>query len=310
MFFYLIAGICYHVYRTGGKRLFYGLSLAVFLLSLLSKPTAVTFPAILILMDVFIYRRPVKALVLDKVPFLLLSAVFVVVGVHFQDPTAGSDVGPAERVVMAGFVVMFYLSKLILPAKLSANYPYTSDLGTLSFPYWSLAMALPLAAAYWLRGKKPGMLLFGVLFFLVGISPVMQIISVSGDTIVADRHTYLASLGIFLIVGDVLSRLYGAGRTARVAVSVLTVVLVATLVFLSRGRCAVWKNSLDLWNDAIGKYPNAPASAYGNRGNAYYLAGKEYYGKALSDYETVLATRPGTRSPTTIGGCCAVAGGV
>ena len=291
VFFYLIAGLCYLTYRTRGKRLFYGLSLAVFLLSLFSKPTAVTFPAILILIDVFIYRRPVKALILDKIPFLLLSAAFVVVGVHFNDPAAGRGVGLASRMVMAGFTVLFYLSKLVLPVKLSAMYPYKSDLGTLSFPWWSLAMALPLVAAYWLRGKKPGMLLFGVLFFLVAISPVTQIISVSGDTIVADRHTYLASLGIFLIVGDVLSRLYGRGRIARLPVSVLTVVLVVTLVFLSRGRCAVWKNSLDLWNDAIGKYPYLSATAYNDRGIAHYH--EREYGQAISDYDAAIAKNPG-----------------
>ena len=126
VFFYLIAGICYHVYRTRGKWPYYVLSIAVFLLSLLSKPTAVTFPAVLILMDVFIYRRPAKALFPDKIPFLLLSAACVVVSVHFQDPSAGSGAGPATRVMLAGFAVLFYLSKLVMPAKLSAMYPYTS----------------------------------------------------------------------------------------------------------------------------------------------------------------------------------------
>jgi len=41
---------------------------------------------------------------------------------------------------------------------------------------------------------------FGVLFFLINIGVVLHIIPIEGRVLAADRYTYLAYIGLFLIM--------------------------------------------------------------------------------------------------------------
>ena len=141
-------------------------------------------------------------------------------------------------------------------------------------------MAAFLAAAY-LAARRYSFVLFGLAFFAISLLPVIQIFPF-GASIVADRYTYLASIGIFYIFSEMIFR--SPGFVHRGAFLIL-----AVLSMLTWNQCKVWKNSLTLWDHVIKHYPMVPM-AYLNRGNEYAALGEE--AKALEDYNKALKLKP------------------
>jgi tetratricopeptide (TPR) repeat protein len=136
VFFYLGGLIAWIGRRDGkGPRTFYFLALFLFLLSLLSKSAAVTFPLILLLID--FYRRPHSREIAgkmtlknhaDKIPFFLLAIAFGILSL-FSQKVLGTDVDYAfgytilDRVFLGAYAFAFYLIKSVFPWKLSALHP-------------------------------------------------------------------------------------------------------------------------------------------------------------------------------------------
>ena len=84
-FFFLCACIAYIYYlKNGENRKLYCLAIIAFILSLLSKPMAITLPLVLFIFDYFFSRKFSKSLYLDKVPFFILSFLFGVVTIFSQ----------------------------------------------------------------------------------------------------------------------------------------------------------------------------------------------------------------------------------
>ena len=100
-------------------------------------------------------------------------------------------------------------------------------------------------------------LIFGFLFYLVGISLTSQVIPV-GYTVVSERYSYIPYIGLFFIMGC----FYAAVQDKRLLSSLKPVInyLLAgiTLFFIivTFQRNKVWQNSINLFTDLVKKYPN------------------------------------------------------
>src|SRR5262249_10652238 len=126
---------------------------------------------------------------------------------------------------------------------------------------------------------------FGLGFFLVNVALVLQFVTV-GQSIMADRFTYVPYIGLFLCLGWWLDEpmLRAARfRTALTCAGLLLIVCVGQ----TWARCQVWRNGETLWNDVIDRYPNRIAAAYNNRGAYYQSRGQ--FELALEDYNEALA---------------------
>lgn len=104
-------------------------TLLFFVLSLFSKGMAVSLTITLIAIDYMMKRKVFgKNVMLEKIPFLILSAVFGIVAVHAQQSTASlGDAGVfsiLQRICFASYGFVMYVTKLLLPFNLSAFYPY------------------------------------------------------------------------------------------------------------------------------------------------------------------------------------------
>ena len=160
------------------------------------------FPLTLVAID-FYRRRPFdKRSVLEKLPFLAVSAAALLVTYRIQE-SAGAinreDIGPVfPRVLVACFGIMMYVAKAIAPFGLSAIYPYPKHPATSLGPEFYLALAFVVVA---LSGviylcRKNRAVLFGVAFFLINVALVLQFVTV-GKAVMADRYTYLPYVGLF-----------------------------------------------------------------------------------------------------------------
>jgi tetratricopeptide (TPR) repeat protein len=250
-------------------------------LSLLSKAMAVSFPVVMILVD-YLRGRPVdKQSLVEKIPFFILSIVFGVIAVLFQAGIQQTGMGEValsafERLFVAGYGVLFFVVKFIVPINLSIlhDLPITETGSLAWYAYGSaLVAAAGIASLIFARRKVP-MVVFGGLFFLVTFAPVSQILPVGVPTI-AERFTYIPLFGLsllvasgFLLIRDHFLKPRGFSESAS------AVVVVAWIMFLASqtiGQTKVWKDDITLWTSVIDK-PPPPALAYLQRGLAHAAA--------------------------------------
>lgn len=297
-FFFIGSLIYYAEYLKKGAGKYYWLSLAAFVLSVFSKPMAVTLPAVLLLLD---YLLKKKITVSDKLLFFAVSLIF-----SFATYSAQSKLGnisgytPLHNLLNASSGIVFYIVKTLVPVNLSCLYPSPENMGgVFRYLYYASPFVVGLlAAAVYLSGKYTNKVIFGSAFFAVAILPVIHLIP-AGYAVPADRNTYVPLIGLFYLAGEFFSRLYfsqprpGAAVAAparRSALALAAVVLTVVLSALSYKRAAVWKDSMTLWDDAVKNYPSSPAPAYNNRGDAYNRAGDPE--KAIENYTKAVESDP------------------
>jgi tetratricopeptide (TPR) repeat protein len=266
--------------RLGGWRR-YALVAVAFAASLLAKPMWVTFPFVLLLLDVWPLRRargfaegagvPLGRLCLEKAPLLALSLASSIVTVVAQDrggAVVGLEVGLAERAANAVVSYARYLGKTLWPADLAVFYPQRP------LPAWQIAAATLLVAgvtaALLARAKRWPWAAVGWLWFLGTLVPVIGLVQV-GAQAMADRYTYAPSIGLFVIASwgaHALAR----DRAARLvpAAAGLAVAILAVVAWRQTGR---WVDHETLFRHAIAVTEENPR-AHGGLAMGLRRAGK------------------------------------
>jgi tetratricopeptide (TPR) repeat protein len=129
-------------------------------------------------------------------------------------------------------------------------------------------------------------------YYIITLVPVLGLIQVGGQ-FMADRYTYLPSLGPFFIIGlfiawslHKLIVLKNNKNISIILVSVFCTLIVVSMSYLTYMQIGIWKNGIDLWSYVIKKEPEKVLFAYYNRGGALAKAGK--YHEAIEDYSRVI----------------------
>ena len=267
-----------------GGRTWYAASLALFLLAALSKSIAVGFPLLLILLDrLWLERRPGRRLLLEKAPFLLVSAVLVFVSLgHAPDARRAYSVtglGALESALFPLYALGFSLLKSVAPAGLSPIYPRVGVAGMAPALLLTLAVAAACVIA-WRKGS-PGPALAGASYFLFLLPNVAGLSS--GMQPVADRYSYLATIGLFLLIGGALAAVWRRGGAGRVAALTLSALLLVTLASRTRAQSARWRSSIDLWESVVRSEPPRKdyVDGYLDLGAAYAEAGRAAEARAI-----------------------------
>jgi tetratricopeptide (TPR) repeat protein len=253
----------------------YAALLCAFALSLLSKPTAVTFPFLLLLLDYWPLRRfpfsppgegaegeegrPAVAstgrLLAEKAPLLLLSAASS--AVTWVAQARGGSVGEAIPLSLklenALVSAAAYLGKSLFPSSLSFFYPHPSILGE-TVPPWkwggaALLLAAVTAAALRERERRP-FLLVGWLWFLGALVPVSGVVTV-GLQSMADRYTYLPAMGLSVAAAWTASSLLPSGEGGRKAGTALAVAASLLLAVAAWRQAGYWRTPSVLFEHAV-----------------------------------------------------------
>ena len=255
--FFLLSLIKYWRFLTDGKNKNLTYSFLFFALSILSKPAAIILPFVLVLLDYWYGRKFTKRIVLEKVPFLLVSIVFAVLTFNIQSKTAiaSLDFYPLwTRFFFATYSSMIYIVRFFVPYPLSAFHPFPQ---TASMPLpmmLSPVFMLALLALVWFK-RKSKLLVFSFFFFLVNVVLVLQFVSIGG-TLLSERYTYVPYIGIAFIIGMLLDR-YSTSTNRPLLWGIPAAGLLVFCVITFQ-RTKVWKNSETLWTDTIKHFPAAP----------------------------------------------------
>lgn len=257
-FFFLLSLLQYCKFLTNKANRNLYLSLLFFILSILSKPAAIILPFVLLLLDYWYGRSFTKRILLEKIPFFLVSVLFAVITVKLQSKTAisGLDLFPIwTRFLFATYVNMIYLVRFFVPYPMSAFHPFPSpkDLGW-AVQLSPLFMVALLSLVWYFRKNK--MVVFCFFFFVINLVLVMQVVSIGG-TLVAERYTYVPYIGVAFLLGMLIEKINNAAIRKKLGYGVM-IIAAAAFGLLTFGRVKVWKDSDTLWTDVLKQYPTSP----------------------------------------------------
>ena len=242
------------------RRIAWWSGLAAFALALLAKPSAVTVPLILFVIDWLLIRRDAHSAARSLVPWLLVALPAALIARAAQ---SGADVEPVAihlRPLVAGDALAFYLGKLIWPARLCIDYGRTPQQiwqsGAIGWTWIIPALLLLTCAAAWsYRPSCKPWLLAALLIFAIAPLPVLGLVpfSFQNYSTTADHYLYLAMLGPAILFGAIFK--YFDGRAMRWTAGILLVVLSGRSVAQSLS----WLSSESLFMHTLRANPNSVA---------------------------------------------------
>jgi hypothetical protein len=342
MFFGMASIYTYARYTESFKLSKYFLCLILFALSLMAKSMLVTLPFVLLLIDYWPLNRwqkidttitaPVKKIrhltgriLWEKAPFIFLTSISSILTLWAQTKvgaiTYTEHLSFSTRFLNAIISYISYLGKTFWPVDLAVFYPYEYP-----FPLWQILFScfiligITIVVIYVI--KKFPFLFVGWFWYLGTLIPVIGLVQ-AGSQAMADRYTYLPSIGIAIMLAWGIPLLFPRENIRKKILFPAAIAILSILSVLTWQQCGYWKNSIKLWNHALqvtkdnyvahknfalallaeGKIEEAIdhynmaislkpdyADDYNNRGTAYNILGQPQC--AIKDYNEAIRLKP------------------
>ncbi|MBU8892836.1 MAG: hypothetical protein KOO66_08650 [Bacteroidales bacterium] len=262
----LLAALFALKYIDKQKLYFILLSFAAFLFALFSKEVAITFFAIIPLSIYFFSQKEKKTkyIIISIIPLFIASVFYfyvrnnVIGGMSFesgQELMNNSFLGMtfSEKYATIFYTLLLYLKLLIFPHPLTYDYyPYHIQVMSWSnlWPVISFVIYVFLGIYAILGFKKKQIVSFGILFYLITLSPMSNILFPIG-VFMNERFVFAASIGIILIIAYFISNtLFNRINNANVIQYILfTILILFSVKTISRNR--VWKNDFTLFTNDV-----------------------------------------------------------
>jgi tetratricopeptide (TPR) repeat protein len=312
-FFWLLTIAAYvrYVQLTSVGR--YIIVLIVFCLSAMTKPTVVTLPFALLLLDYWPLRRfgwlykrsekdfyeqiavaqsSVHRLIIEKIPLFIISILLSVI--TYLSQQSGNVINSEERfpldIRIANAFVSYirYIGKLIYPTGLAVFYPHPGR----NLPNWQPAISFLLLViisilVVWQIRRRP-YLAVGWFWYLGILVPVIGLVQAGGQAM-ADRYTYIPLIGIYMMIawigGEVLER----WRSLRIYAALLAGLIFCALLVATRTQVGYWQNDETLFSHAVKVTKNNHLAHY-NLAKSFESKGQ--YDKAIENYKQVVQITP------------------
>jgi len=278
-------GVSFHRSRD------YWLACFCFAFGLLSKPMLVTWPFVLLLLDYWPLDRfqpgRLQPLVLEKIPFFCLTLA-TCAATFFVQKLEGAvqplDILPlATRLENAVIAYCRYGLKIVWPEDLAAYYPYPRYWPLL----WVLLAVIALAGCtllLWSGRRRHPYALMGWLWFIGTLVPVIGVVQVGAQSL-ADRYTYIPSVGMFILI---CWRTYALTRRWPHQALTLSVTGAAVIILFAgatRRQIGYWKDSATLYRHTIAVTTDNLLAHY-NLAGVYVEQGQT--NAAIAEYQEVL----------------------
>jgi protein O-mannosyl-transferase len=263
--FVLPCVLAYLKYRQRCAIGWYIASLFLFLFALLGKLSVAAFPAVLVVLDQVVEKRPLRRSIIDKIPFLLLAAL-VAVGVQQAQPSTGlqPDLATHAKAFVQTLWLLTGLGNYVI-------YRVPPEAGGSLSQLVGLGILFALFLFPWLLRKRYPVATVSIYWILFTYLPT-QVLPFSYP--VADRYLFLPSVGAVILIAwllikatDRLPRWKVAAATTLVA-AVSFIWLAKTVDYLSE-----WRDPRSVWFGATRKSDDV---------HLYYELGWEYREKAAS----------------------------
>ena len=286
--FYL-SGMMTYLKYTPSARQYYWITAIFFLLSILSKPMAVTFPAILLLLDYYPLKRfsnepggvRLSKLLLEKLAFFALGFAFSIITILSQTKAliAINELYWYERPLLAIRGLVFYLYKFILPIGLAPFYRAdTSPAGLADIAAILLVAGITFYCATTFWKKRLWTALWA--YYIIALLPVLNLVQ-AGSQGAADRYTYmplLAPMFLSALMAAIGFKRAGGSRffpdLKRAILMFVYVGVISVIIYSTYNQIGFWKNSMTLWTREIKVFPYEPLAL--SQLSDVYLKQKKY----------------------------------
>ena len=234
-------------------------------LGLLAKPMLVTLPFVFLLLDFWPLKRfsvagfkipDFSRLLIEKIPFFILIAAscvttFLVQSHEFHGHAAVAPLQSFRLDFRFGnlpLALAGYIAELFWPVNLCVFYPLPAIYVIPKVAGTALLVITISIVAWRWRMTRPYFLM-GWLWFTGTLMPVIGIVQV-GSQAMADRYTYIPSIGFFLavmlLVGEAVEKI----RLSRKVIAILGGLVCATCIFGTEHQIRTWEDSETLFRQA------------------------------------------------------------
>ncbi len=270
----------------------YGLVIGAFAMALMSKPSAVTLPFALLLLDYWPLRRfertTALTLLREKLPLFLMSAVSSILTYQGQEETGAIQAFGSTTVW--GYVgnavlsYVLYIGKTLWPHGLAVLYPYDQEAPIGEVAASALLLAAITAFVIWKARSHP-YLPVGWFWFLGVLVPMIR---GSGYMNRADRFTYLPQIGLLLMIVWGAAELFQRAKAGpRPAPAVAALVLLA-LAVPAWNQVGQWRDSGTLFRHSLSVCEHKVA--HNNLGDVLMSEGKT--DEAIAQFQASLRLDP------------------
>ncbi len=198
--------------------------------------------------------RALARLVIEKVPLLIVVAVFSATTLYAQHQSAAvADLRQVPldfRLKNAVVSYTAYLEQTVWPARLAAIYPMLESNVRTSRLAWSAGvLAVISAVVVWQMRKRP-YLAVGWFWYLGTLVPVIGLVQVGGQAR-ADRYTYVPLIGIFLMIAFAAAELAQRSRRWRAGTVAVCLAWLAVLAPLAWRQVGFWRDHATLFRHTL-----------------------------------------------------------
>lgn len=272
-FFFFLA---FYLYLKGSeetakkKLIYFGFTLFSILIAILSKPSAVVFPGILVVYEVS--KRKDKGLEFIRNHWLffsisiIVSTIFIYILIRVMIEAGGFKPyrgGNFFSNLLISFYAFIYNIKLLV-ATINYSAAYTIPV---SNPIVSIRTFLFVITTFLIFGfsiwslKKTRIIFFSTFFFLITIFPYLNLLPIS--TLLADRYVFIASFSYVFLLGILFDRFFNCynKKLSKDFFKLLSFAVFLLLMFgysyMTIYQNTIWRNSYTLWADAVEKHPES-----------------------------------------------------
>lgn len=254
-FFGVLTLLMYTDYARSNSRKRYGFVLGSFALALMSKPTLVVLPFVMLLMDWWPlpHRASWKRRIIEKLPLFAFAGVVAAITIIAQRQVGAlsfhGDVSLFFRAENAVISAVAYLGKMFWPVDFTAFYPYPKRIAALNVVLCATLLGFITWAVIWQRIKRP-YLMFCWGWFAIMLLPVIGLVQ-AGRQGMGDRFTYWPMIGIVWalvwLVGDWVAERPQLQRS----VGWTTAAVLVLLGSLTWHQVGYWRDSVTLFERAL-----------------------------------------------------------
>jgi tetratricopeptide (TPR) repeat protein len=263
--------------------------------ALMSKAMVVTLPIIMILLDYWPLKRfdsqkgnPVIWQLKEKTPFFVLSAVISLATLYAEYNPLEKGYSLSSRLANAPVAFAAYLKKIFWPYDLSVFYPFSDQLP--GWQVWGTALLIFFISAAVIDAVKRMPYLFvGWFWYMIILLPVAGIIQFNPQAAMADRYTYLPSIGIFFGLAWGIGLLFPREDLRKKILFPAGMIFLTIMALLAWRQCGYWRSNLELFNHAVQVTKN-DALMHHLRGAAFAELGR--YQHAIEDFNEAIRLKP------------------
>ena len=230
-------------------------------LSLLSKPTLIVMPGLMLLLDFWplqrLSRKSWRQLIVEKLPIFACCfaalILFAAGNPHFaaasRPPNRAGPLSVMTRIAYGLTSYAWFALTTVRFTRLAPFYPIPVHVPVFAaiVSAMTLAAITAICAREWQR--RPW-LAFGWGWFVIALLPTIGLLYPQ-SFIRADRFTYIPSIGLFVLLAWSVPAAWMKHRNSRVIAAVGSGVLILGLMVTSEWTVRFWRDSGTLWQHAL-----------------------------------------------------------